>query len=63
MLESLRHVIANKLPHEPFRAWSEDDFPNINNEFKTLMSRMTNLDHGKRASMSNIITDPYWDRT
>lgn len=46
---------------EPFASWPEDTIPNLNAELKRLISRMTKLDPAKRASISDIIRDPYWD--
>jgi hypothetical protein len=34
-------------------------FPNLDNEAKRLILRITNLDPAKRALMSDIIKDPY----
>ncbi|PSS13290.1 hypothetical protein M430DRAFT_105695 [Amorphotheca resinae ATCC 22711] len=47
--------------NETFEQWSEEMFPNLDNEAKRLILRMTNLDPAKRASMSNIIMDSYWN--
>jgi serine/threonine protein kinase len=49
--------------YEPFEQWSEENLPGLNleNEAKRLILRMTNLDPAKRALMSDIMMDPYWD--
>ncbi|PQE03632.1 serine threonine kinase protein [Rutstroemia sp. NJR-2017a BBW] len=47
--------------YEPFEQWTEIDYPNLNDNAKRLILRMTNLDLGKRAEMADIMTDPYWD--
>ncbi|EDN98568.1 predicted protein [Sclerotinia sclerotiorum 1980 UF-70] len=47
--------------YEPFEQWTEIDYPNLNEDAKRLILRMTNLDPGKRAEMADIMTDPYWD--
>lgn len=46
--------------NERFEQWSEEMFPNLDNEAKRLILRMANLDPAKRASMSDIVMDPYW---
>jgi hypothetical protein len=35
--------------------------PNLENEAKRYILRMTNLDPAKRALMSDIVMDPYWN--
>jgi serine/threonine protein kinase len=40
--------------------WTEDVFPNLTDEAKRLILRMTNLDPTKRATMSEIVEDSYW---
>jgi hypothetical protein len=40
--------------------WTEDMFPNLTDEAKRLILRMTNLDPAKRATMSEIVKDSYW---
>ncbi|KAF7930935.1 hypothetical protein EAE99_004185 [Botrytis elliptica] len=47
--------------YEPFGQWTEADYPNLDNDAKRLILRMTNLDPGKRVEMVDIMTDPYWD--
>ncbi|KAJ8068584.1 hypothetical protein OCU04_002296 [Sclerotinia nivalis] len=47
--------------YEPFEQWSDGKYLNLDDEAKRLISRMTNLDPAKRASMEDIMTDPYWD--
>lgn len=42
-----------------FAQWSEDDFPNLNDEAKRIILRMANLDPARRAPISDIITDTY----
>lgn len=41
--------------------WPEDDIPDLDARMKRLVSRMTNLDPQKRASISDILKDSYWD--
>jgi serine/threonine protein kinase len=40
--------------------WTEDVIPNLTDEAKRLILRMTNLDPTKRATMSEIVEDSYW---
>ncbi|EMR84966.1 hypothetical protein BcDW1_6415 [Botrytis cinerea BcDW1] len=47
--------------HEPFEQWTEADYPNLNGDAERLIMVMTNLDHGKRAEMTDTMTDPFWD--
>ncbi|KAF7880890.1 uncharacterized protein EAF02_006781 [Botrytis sinoallii] len=47
--------------YEPFGQWTEADYPNLDNDAKRLILRMTHLDPGKRVEMVDIMTDPYWD--
>ena len=61
LLKGLWQAITEDKSNEDFQQWSEEMFPNLNNEAKRLILRMTNLDPAKRASMSDIIMDPYWD--
>ncbi|TGO42474.1 hypothetical protein BHYA_0008g00650 [Botrytis hyacinthi] len=48
--------------YEPFEQWTEADYPNLDNDAKRLILRLTNLDPGKRAEMVEITTNPYWVR-
>jgi hypothetical protein len=43
-----------------FADWTEGVFPNLTDEAKRLILRMTNLDPAKRATMSEIVKDSYW---
>ncbi|KAI0833084.1 hypothetical protein F5Y06DRAFT_280800 [Hypoxylon sp. FL0890] len=61
LLKGLWQAIAEDESNEPFEQWSEEMFPNLDNEAKRLILRMTNLDPAKRALMSDIIMDPYWN--
>lgn len=42
-----------------FADWSEDVFPNLTDEAKRLILRMTNLDADKRATMTEIVRARY----
>ena len=60
LLNGLWQAITEDESNESFEQWSEEMFPNLDNEAKRLILRMTNLDPAKRALMSDIIIDPYW---
>lgn len=47
---------------ENFADWTEDLSPNLTDEAKRLILRMTNLDPIKRATISHVIKDNYWIR-
>ena len=61
LLKGLWHAIEEDESNEAFEQWSEEMFPNLDNKAKRLILRMTNLDPAKRALMSDIVTDPYWN--
>jgi serine/threonine protein kinase len=59
LMEALWEAIKEEGLYEPFKDWSQNTFPNLDHEAKELISRMTNLDPAKRATMSEIMEDPY----
>ncbi|KAE9968992.1 hypothetical protein EG328_007146 [Venturia inaequalis] len=61
LLRALWQAISEDETNETFDSWSSDTFPNLDNEAKRLILRMTNLDPAKRASMSDIMADTYWN--
>ena len=61
LLKGPWQAIAEDESNEAFEQWSEEMFPNLDNEAKRLILRMTNLDPAKRALMSDIIMDPSWN--
>ncbi|KAL2074090.1 hypothetical protein VTL71DRAFT_7868 [Oculimacula yallundae] len=61
LLRGLWQAIAEDVSNEPFEQWSQDIYPNLEHEAKSLILRMTNLDPAKRASLSEIVMDPYWN--
>ncbi|CAD6445930.1 1c1e7a52-372a-471b-aaba-43841533574c [Sclerotinia trifoliorum] len=61
LLNGLWQTIAEDESNEYFEQWPEEKFPNLVSEAKRLILRVTNLDPAKRASMSDIILDPYWN--
>ena len=42
--------------------WTKTSLPQLNDDAKELIMRMTQLDPATRAPMSAIVTDPYWDK-
>ena len=60
LLKGLWHAISEDESNETFEQWSEQRFPNLNDDAKRLILRMTDLDPAKRALMSDIMLDPYW---
>ncbi|OCL11112.1 putative serine/threonine protein kinase [Glonium stellatum] len=61
LLRGLWQAIAEDESNETFEQWSEETFPNLNDEAKSLILRMTHLDPAKRARMSDIMMDCYWN--
>ncbi|KAF2010973.1 putative serine/threonine protein kinase, partial [Aaosphaeria arxii CBS 175.79] len=61
LLRALWQAISEDETNESFDSWSSNTFPNLDSEIKRLILRMTNLDPMKRASMSDIMTDDYWN--
>lgn len=60
ILKGLWQAITEDESNDRFERWSEEMFPNLDDEAKRLILRMTNLDPAKRALMSDIVMDPYW---
>jgi serine/threonine protein kinase len=61
LLRALWQAISEDESNETFDSWSSDTFPNLDSEVKRLILRMTNLDPVKRAWMSDIMADTYWN--
>ncbi|KAF2447578.1 putative serine/threonine protein kinase [Karstenula rhodostoma CBS 690.94] len=61
LLKALWQAISEDESNKTFDSWSSDTFPNLDSEVKRLILRMTNLDPVKRASMSDIMADTYWN--
>jgi hypothetical protein len=61
LLKGLWQAIVEDESNEAFEQWSEEIFHNLDSEAKRLILRMTNLDPAKRAVMSDIMMDPYWN--
>lgn len=47
-------------PSMRFDHWTEEDFPNLDAETKRVIYLMTNLNPNERATMSQILKDPWW---
>jgi hypothetical protein len=43
-----------------FEQWEEKYFPNLDPKTKRVISRMTNLDPKKRATIGQILEDSWW---
>ncbi|OAL57054.1 putative serine/threonine protein kinase [Pyrenochaeta sp. DS3sAY3a] len=61
LMRALWQAISGDETNELFESWSSETFPNLDSEVKRLILRMTNLDPAKRASMSDIMADNYWN--
>ena len=48
-------------PAMPFRLWNEQGFPRLESDFKRLVSKMMDLDPAKRASVDELLEDPWWN--
>lgn len=62
LMKGLWQVIEEDESNKPFEQWPQETFPNLDDEAKSLILRMTNLDPGKRASLPDIMMDPCWNR-
>jgi serine/threonine protein kinase len=60
LLTALSQAAADEDPGAHFEQWDENTFPNLDAEAKRVISRMTNLDPKKRATMDQILEDPWW---
>jgi serine/threonine protein kinase len=60
LLTSLWQAVKENDVNGDFADWTENVYPNLTNEAKRVISRMTNLDPAKRATMSEILKDSYW---
>jgi serine/threonine protein kinase len=47
-------------PSMRFSQWKEDVFPNLDTETKRVISKMTKLNPAERATMSQVLKDPWW---
>lgn len=60
LLVNLMQAVKENDVMEDFADWTEDVYPNLTDEAKRIISRMTNLDPAKRATMAEIVKDSYW---
>jgi serine/threonine protein kinase len=49
-------------PSIRFSQWKEDDFPNLDAETKRVISMMVNLNPAERATISQVLSDPWWNQ-
>lgn len=54
--EVMKEDSSNRLEH-----WNESVFPNLNDENKRMILRMMNLNPAKRATVDQIMEDPWWN--
>jgi serine/threonine protein kinase len=47
-------------PARPFRLWDERGFPGLESDFKRLVGRMMALDPAERATVNELLEDPWW---
>ncbi|KAJ9299596.1 hypothetical protein DTO217A2_8113 [Paecilomyces variotii] len=50
-------------PGMRFGEWEEDVFPNLTPATKRVISQMTKLNPAERATMSQILKDPWWNHS
>jgi hypothetical protein len=60
LLTGLWQAVKENEVDEHFATWTDNVYPNITDEAKRLIARMTQLDPAKRAVMSDIVEDIYW---
>lgn len=59
ILTELSEATAGGDPNMRFDQWMEEFFPNLDDETKRVISRMTRLDPRERADMPQILMDPW----
>lgn len=62
LLAELSEMMASVDPSAQFEQWGENDFPNLIPEGKRMLSRMLNPDPAERATVSEVLEDPWWRR-
>lgn len=60
LLTDLWQAVRENDANGDFADWTEDGFPNLTDEAKRLILRVTNLNPAKRLTMSEIVKDSYW---
>jgi len=61
LITALAQAIAEEDTNCRFEQWEESTFPNLDTEAKRVILSMTNLDPKKRATMDQILGDPWWE--
>ncbi|KAF2278684.1 kinase-like protein [Westerdykella ornata] len=61
LVTSLWQAIRENEAYDDLAEWSEDVFPNLNDEANRLILRMTDLNPARRAPLSDTITERYWN--
>ncbi|KAF4625330.1 hypothetical protein G7Y89_g12842 [Cudoniella acicularis] len=60
VLVQVAEGVAGADPSFHLSNWQENDFPNIDAGAKKMLCRIMNLDPAKRATINEILDDPYW---
>ena len=47
-------------PAKLFSLWNEQGFPNLDSNFKKFVGKMTDLDPAKRATVDELLGNPWW---
>lgn len=64
LLTALSRAVQEEEEEDPslrFEQWKETEFPNLTPETKRVILRMTDLDPKRRATIGQILDDPWWD--
>jgi hypothetical protein len=62
LLSQLSQLMADQSPSQQFGQWDEKDYRNLDPDTKRVISSMTDLDPASRATMDEILKDPWWGR-
>ena len=60
VLGQVAEGVAGADPSFHLSNWNENEFPHIDARAKSMLCRIMNLDPAKRASIDEILNDPYW---
>jgi serine/threonine protein kinase len=61
LLTALSEAVAEEDPSVRFEQWEESTFPNLDHETKRMILRMTDLNPKNRATIDQILEDPWWN--
>jgi serine/threonine protein kinase len=61
LITAFAQAMAEEDPSCRFEQWEESTFPNLDTEAKRVVLSMTNLDPKKRATMDQVLDDPWWN--